>query len=100
MSSHHKMIQKMAEQLETWDYELDRLQHRLGELEGELESDVKQNLEELKLKKDGLRARLAALGSAAESSADELLEGVEIAKLILEESFSEAKNKLAAVLKK
>lgn len=98
MSSHHQLIEKFSAQADKWDYELDRLQHRAMELEGELEQNLKQAVEELKLKRDGLKSRVSQLESAAEGSVEEISEGVEIAWAILTASFSDAKDRFSSEL--
>lgn len=95
MSSHHQLIEKFSDQAEKWDYDLDRLQHRIKDLEGELEQGLKHTVEELKLKRDGLKARVSELEDAAEDSAEEIAEGVEIAWAILVASFSNAKDRFS-----
>lgn len=98
MSSHHQLIQKISAQAEKWDYELDRLQHRAKDLEGELEQEVKQVIEDIKLKRDGLKSRVAQLEEAAEDAVEEITEGLEIAWNILLVSFSDAKDRFTSEL--
>ena len=98
MSSHHQLIEKISGQAEKWDYELDRLQHRVVDLEGELEQSLKQAVEDLKLKRDGLKLRVSQLESAAEDSIEEISEGVEIAWIIMTESFIDAKDRFKSEL--
>lgn len=95
MSSHHPLIKKISDQAEKWDYDLDRLQHRAKDLEGDVEQGLKQALEEIKLKRDGLKARVSQLEDAAGDSAEEIAEGVEIAWAILVASFSNAKDRFS-----
>lgn len=90
MSSHHEQITAFAKKMEKLDYDIDRLQHRLANIDGEVAETLANVVNELQLKRDGMEARLSRLESAAEESVKGVLQGVEIAWNIVAASIEDA----------
>lgn len=77
--SHSELIEKIKAQLEEWDYELDRMEHRAEDLQSEVKSKYHETLSELKDKRGELISRLKQYEDAAEDAVEDLKEGLEMA---------------------
>ena len=77
--SHSELIEKVKAQLEEWDYELDRMEHRAEAVQADLKSKYHQLLDELKNKRTELIDKLDQYEDAAEDALEDLKEGVEMA---------------------
>jgi chromosome segregation ATPase len=79
MSSHQEYIDRLKKQLEEWDYELDRLSHRVEDLGQDARQQAKQKLEDAKAYRSEVEGKLKKMEQAAGDALDDLREGVEIA---------------------
>lgn len=77
--SHSELIEKIKAQLEEWDYELDRMEHRAADAQTELKSKYHQLLDDLKEKRTELVNKLDQYEDAAEDALEDLKEGLEMA---------------------
>src|SRR5690554_7807720 len=72
-------IDKMRNQLEDWDYQLDRFEHRVKDMRAELQNKAKVRIEEFRDKRRELEARVAELEKSSERALEDLRDGVELA---------------------
>jgi DNA repair exonuclease SbcCD ATPase subunit len=80
MSSHHELIEELAELLDEWDYKLDRLSHRVADLPKEVQQQTRDQLQKLKDFRENIRVQEKELRSKATKSVDELEELIDIAQ--------------------
>ncbi|MBK8973489.1 MAG: hypothetical protein IPM37_19870 [Hahellaceae bacterium] len=73
MSSHHTAIQKFSQKLEELDYTLDRLEHRLQDLPGEIKASASIKVQKLR----DYRAELQEKEKALLEQSEEKLHNVE-----------------------
>lgn len=79
MTSRQEYIDRLRKQLEEWDYELDRLEHRLEDLTDEAHSRARQKLEEAREYRHDVEGRLRKLEEAAGNALEDIRNGLEIA---------------------
>lgn len=79
MSSHQDFIQKLRDQLEKLEYELDRFEHRAMDLKDEAREKLNENIQDLKHKKADLLDRMHQLEESGDRALDDIREGLEIA---------------------
>ncbi len=77
--SHSEFIEKIKAQLEEWDYELDRMENRAGDIQTELKGKYQGALSELKHKRSELTNRLKQYEEATEEALEDVKEGLEMA---------------------
>ena len=95
--SHSELIEKIKAQLEEWDYELDRMEHRAEGVQEDLKSKYHQVLEDLKGKRSELMSRLDHYEDAAEDAVEDLKEGLEMAWDSIKLGFLAAKSEFKDV---
>lgn len=72
-------IEKMRSQLEDWDYQLDRFEHRAKDMREELQSKAKTRVEEFRDKRRELEGRVAELEETSGRALEDLRDGIELA---------------------
>ncbi len=77
--SESSFIDKIRRQLEDWDYQLDRFEHRVEDLSHELQSKAKQQVAEFRHKRHELEGRLGELEKTSERALEDLRDGIELA---------------------
>lgn len=77
--SHSELIEKIKAQLEEWDYEIDRMEHRAEEVQADVKTRYHHLLDDLKEKRTELVNKLDQYEDAAEDALEDLKEGVEMA---------------------
>lgn len=91
MSDHHEFIHQIKQQLEDWDYQLDRLEHRVDGLGEELREKAKQTLEDINKQRLELKHKMAELTDQSENAVEDLKEGIELAWDGLKTAYSAAR---------
>lgn len=92
MASHEEYIQKLRNQLEEWDYELDRLEHRVEDLGNEARERAKQKLEDAREYRREVEGKLKKLESAAGEALQDIRDGIELAWDGLKTGFAAARS--------
>lgn len=70
---------RIRQQLEDWDYQLDRFEHRVEALSQELRDKAKSRVTEFRDKRHELEQRLEQLEKASERALEDLKDGIELA---------------------
>lgn len=78
MSNHKDFIDKISAKLQDWDYETDRLEHRLNDLKEEAKDKMQETINALKDKKNEMIAQLEELESVTEEVAEDIKDGLDI----------------------
>lgn len=92
MASHEEYIRKLRSQLEEWDYELDRLEHRMEDLGTEARERAKQKIEDARDYRRDVEGRLKKLESAAGDALQDIRDGIELAWDGLKTGFAAARS--------
>lgn len=92
MPSHEDYIQKLRNQLEEWDYELDRLEHRVEDLSNEARQRAKQKLEDAREYRQEVEGKLKRLEGAAGDAIQDIRDGLELAWDGLKTGFAAARS--------
>lgn len=79
MSSHKAFINKISSQLEKWDYDLDRLEHRVEGISDDLKEQLNKTITELKSSRSALSEKVSEYEQAGEDAVEDIKEGLEIA---------------------
>lgn len=79
MPSQHEYVNRLRQQLEDWDYQLDRLEHRVQDLGNDARDRAKQKLADVRRYRADVEARLKKLESAAGDALEDVRDGLEIA---------------------
>jgi chromosome segregation ATPase len=77
--SESSFIEKLRRQLEEWDYQLDRFEHRVGDLSQDLQAKAKSQVAEFRGKRRELEGRIGELEKASERALEDLRDGIELA---------------------
>lgn len=77
--SKHEYVQKLKNQLDEWDYELDRLEVRAKDVQQSVSEKVKANVAELKEKSEQLKVRFREVEHATEEAAADVKDALEMA---------------------
>lgn len=77
--SHESFIEKLRAQLEEWDYQLDRFEHRAKDMSHDLQEKAGTKVEEFRGKRHELEHKLGELEKASERALEDLRDGVELA---------------------
>jgi chromosome segregation ATPase len=77
--SESSFIEKLRNQLEDWDYQLDRFEHRVQDMSHDLQSKAKTRVEEFRGKRHELEGRIGELEKASERALEDLRDGIELA---------------------
>ncbi|EKF76055.1 hypothetical protein A11A3_01135 [Alcanivorax hongdengensis A-11-3] len=77
MASHQQRIEKISETLKNWDYQLDRLEHRLIDLSEEARQQAKEALADLKEQRKQMATRLEEGRSQAGEMLEDFKDGME-----------------------
>lgn len=77
--SNGPFIDKIRSQLEDWNYQLDRLEHRLEDLAHDGQQRARDKIADFKHKRKQLEGRLAELEDTSERAFDDLRDGIELA---------------------
>lgn len=72
MTSHHDKIKQITEQLEAWDYKVDRLESRVKGMPDELRINAQEKLQKIKEYQQTLQQKLQALKEATERAVHEI----------------------------
>lgn len=77
MSAHQDLIEKISNRLKDWDYQLDRLEHRISDLTGDAKQAARQRLEEARTHRQELRQKLDQAKGEAEQTLDSVRDNLE-----------------------
>lgn len=79
LMSESTFIDRIRRQLEDWDYQLDRFEHRVEDLGHELRARAQARVQEFRGKRHELEQRLGELEKASERALEDLKDGIELA---------------------
>ena len=79
MSEKQSFIDRVRQQLEDWDYQIDRFEHRAEDLGKELEGKARAKLQEFRDRRADLEKRLKELEDKSEHALEDMKDGIEIA---------------------
>lgn len=79
MSEQKSFADKVRQQLEDWDYQFDRFEHRVGDLSQELQGKAREVVSDFSEKRKELESKLKDLEEASERALEDLKDGIEIA---------------------
>lgn len=77
--SKHEYIQKLKNQLDEWDYEIDRLEARAKDVQQSVNEKVKESVADLKVKSEQLKGRFLEVEHATEEAAADVKDALEMA---------------------
>lgn len=92
MSDKKDFTARARQQLEDWDYQLDRLTARLNDLRDEWREDAKEKIAEMKHRRKEFENKLERLESHSDDAWDHIKTGLELAWDGLKTGFLAAKN--------
>jgi chromosome segregation ATPase len=92
MSKRNEYLEKVKEQLEEWEYDIDRLEARLEDAQADGKVKLDKTINELKAKQKELQLKLRDLEGAAEEAWTDIRDGVELAWDSLKLGFLAAKS--------
>ena len=92
MSDKKDFTARARQQLEDWDYQLDRLSARLNDLRDEWRDEAREKLNEMKGRRSEFEEKLERLESHGDDAWDDIKAGLEIAWDGLKTGFLAAKS--------
>jgi len=92
MSDKKDFTARARQQLEDWDYQLDRLSARLNDLRDEWREEAREKLNEMKGRRSEFEEKLERLESHGDDAWDDIKAGLEIAWDGLKPGFLAAKS--------
>lgn len=87
-------IDKMVTKLKEWDTKIQKLEAKIDAAGTEVKAEYRQQIKELRIKKEEAQQKLKKLQTASESSWEELKEGIEKSSKIFGDSVKKAWDKL------
>ena len=92
MNKRHEYLTKLKAQLEEWEHDIDRLEARLEDAQGEAKVKMDQTITELKAKQKDVQGKLKKVEEAAEDAWHDIKDGLELAWDSLKLGFLAAKS--------
>lgn len=92
MSKRHEYLEKLKAQLEEWEYDIDRLEAKLEDAQGEAKVKMDKTIKELKVKQQDVQVKLKKIEEAAEDAWHDVKDGLELAWDSLKLGFLAAKS--------
>lgn len=92
MSKRHEYLDKLKAQLEEWEYDIDRLEARMEDLQGEARVKLDNTITDLKAKQKDVQVKLKKVEEAAEDALQDVKDGLELAWDSLKLGFLAAKS--------
>lgn len=92
MSKRHEYLEKLKAQLEEWQYDIDRLEAKMEDVQGEAKTKMDQTLTDLKAKQKDVQAKFKKIEEAAEDAWGDVRDGLELAWDSLKLGFLAAKS--------
>lgn len=93
MEDRKSYLQKLAQQLQEWDQEMNELKLKADSAKAGAKAEFQKQLEELRLKKEAAQGKFEQLQKAGDEAWDELKEGLEKSWTELKGSFRSAVSK-------
>ena len=93
-------VEKLKAQLEEWNTEIDKLAAKSAQAEAKAKIKYKNQLDDLRAKRDAVRDKLLAVQQAGDEAWEDLKEGLENSWEILKMSFNKAKTEFEKGYKK
>lgn len=94
MEDRKKYIDKMAVTLKEWDTKIQKLEAKIDAAGAEVKTEYRQQIKELRLKKEEAQQKLKKLQAASEGSWEELKKGIDKSSKIFGDSVKKAWDKL------
>lgn len=79
MSERRDFVQRAKQQLEDWDYQLDRFEHRVEDLARETQDKARALLRDAREQRSKLKDKLDSIESHSEAAWEDIKDGAEIA---------------------
>ena len=79
MSERRDFIKRAKQQLEDWDYQLDRFEHRVEDLAREAQDKARALLRDAREQRSKLKDKLESVESHSEAAWEDIKDGAEIA---------------------
>ncbi len=92
MSKRHEYLEKLKAQLEEWEYDINRLEARLDDAQGEAKVKLDKTIKDLKTKQKDVQGKLKKIEEAAEDAWHDVKDGLELAWDSLKLGFLAAKS--------
>ncbi len=92
MSRRSEYLEKLMAQLEEWKYDIDRLEARLEDFQGEARVKMDKTIADLKAKQKDVEVKLKRIEEAAEDAWHDVKDGLELAWDSLKLGFLTAKS--------
>lgn len=92
MNKRHDYLDKIKAQLEEWEYDIDRLEARLEDLQGEARVKMDKAIADLKIKQKDMQIKMKQIEEAAEDAWQDVKDGFELAWDSLKLGFLAAKS--------
>lgn len=92
MNKRHEYLEKLKAQLEEWEYDIDRLEARLEDAQGEARIKMDKAIADLKSRQKDVQAKLKKMEEAAEDAWQDVKDGLELAWDSLKLGFLAAKS--------
>jgi len=72
MSSHKKLIKKLSKTLEEWDYQIDRLEHRVQGAPAEVKSKLDEKMKSVQKYKEIIKDKIGEVEKTSSAAVDDL----------------------------
>lgn len=92
MSKTHEIAEKLKHQLAEWEVDIDKLEAKIEQAQGDARVKLDQTVNDLKDKRDELKDKFERFEDTAEEALEDLIEGVELAWESLKLGFLSAKS--------
>src|SRR3990167_181744 len=92
MNKRNEYMEKLKAQLEEWEYDIDRLEARLDDVQDEAKVRLDKTIKDLKVKQKDVQGKLRQLEGAAEEACTDIKDGLELAWDSLKLGFLAAKS--------
>ncbi len=93
MSSREEYLHKMQAKLEEWNYEIDTLSAKAGEVTAEVTHEYREKIESLKAKQAAARQKIEELQHSGEGAWGDLKTGMELAWTSMGEAIDSARSR-------
>lgn len=93
MSKRDQYIDKVTTKLKEWDAELDKLEAEANQSKGDVEADLKKQIDKLKKRKTEVSKQLESLKEASDDAWEDLKDGIDESWDVLATAFDKAKSR-------
>ena len=92
MTTHHDLIRKLTRKMEEWDYQFDRLEHRIQDAPTELKAKFDDKMKEVQKYKEVIKTKINDLETASNVVVEDLNKTLEGTWSSLKTAYEDAKS--------